>query len=126
MDNKISKLELAILEQVWDSGDLRASEICELLAEKGWNPNTVYATIKRCIDKGFLKRLDPGYWCHAALTRELFQKIGTDELIEQRFDGSATKFFASFIDTNVRLTLEDYIELRELLDKRIKEEKNNF
>ena len=123
MYNKINKLELAIMEQIWESGDLRASKICELLAEKGWNPNTTYATVKRCIDKGFIKRIDPGYWCHAILTRELFQKIGTDELIDQRFGGSATKFFASFIDTNVRLTLEDYIELRELLDKRIKEEK---
>ena len=54
MDTKMSKLELAIMERIWDNGDLRASEVCEMLEEKGWNPNTVYATVKRCIKKGFV------------------------------------------------------------------------
>lgn len=123
MDTKMSKLELAIMEQIWDNGDLRASEICEMLEEKGWNPNTVYATVKRCIKKGFLERIDPGYWCHAVLTRELYQKVGTEELIHERFRGSATKFFASFVDDDEYLTLEDLIEIRTFLEKKIEQEK---
>ena len=44
--------ELKVLEVLWEHGDLTASQIYKILAEKvGWSRNTSYTIIKRCVDK---------------------------------------------------------------------------
>ena len=73
MYNKINSMEMQIMKLIWDNGDMRATDIDVILQEQGWSHSTVYTTIRRCVDKGFLKKR-PGYWCHALLTQEIEEK----------------------------------------------------
>ena len=62
MDIKLFDSELKVMSVLWRDGDVPAKYIAKLLTEElGWNVNTTYTLIKRCIKKGAIERSDPGF-----------------------------------------------------------------
>ena len=66
MDIKLFDSELKVMDVLWKQGDTPAREIARALGEElGWNVNTTYTLIKRCMKKGAIERTEPGsrsYW----------------------------------------------------------------
>jgi predicted transcriptional regulator len=86
------------MELLWSEGSLKASELVKLLNDStGWNRNTTYTVIKKCIDKDLIKRTDPGYICSALVSRKQIQRQDTEALLERSFDGSFLKMFTTLI-----------------------------
>lgn len=58
MDKETVKLfdsELKVMDVLWKEGDVPAKHVADVLTkELGWNKNTTYTLIKRCIKKGLL------------------------------------------------------------------------
>ncbi|MBO4548230.1 MAG: BlaI/MecI/CopY family transcriptional regulator, partial [Abditibacteriota bacterium] len=55
---------------IWREGEASAKHVAEVLkAETGWNVNTTYTLLKRCIEKGAAARSEPGFRCHNALLK---------------------------------------------------------
>ena len=70
---------------LWRDGDVPAKYIAKLLTEElGWNVNTTYTLIKRCIKKGAIERSDPGFMCHALVPKEEVQEAETNNLLPQK------------------------------------------
>jgi len=65
--------------------------------ETGWNMNTTYTVIKKCIKKGAIQRSEPNFMCHALIKKEEVQEAETNELIDKIYDGSEDKLFAALI-----------------------------
>ena len=65
--------------------------------EVGWNMNTTYTLIKRCIKKGAIERSEPKFMCHALIPKEEVQEAETNELINKIYDGSADKLFTALL-----------------------------
>lgn len=98
MDNKLFDSELKVMDVLWREGDSTAKQIAVILAEEiGWNKNTTYTLIKRCIKKGAIERSEPNFMCHALIPKEEIQKAETDELINKVYDGSVDKLFAALL-----------------------------
>lgn len=107
--------ELKVMGILWKEGDMTAKQISDLLkAEIGWNMNTTYTVIKRCVAKGAIERVEPHFVCRALVTREEAQETGTDELIDRLFDGSADKLFASLLGRK-KLTAGQIEKLRKIV-----------
>lgn len=52
MDIKLFDSELKVMDVLWKEGDTPAKDIAKVLtSELGWNVNTTYTLIKRCIKK---------------------------------------------------------------------------
>ena len=99
MDIKLFDSELKVMDVLWRQGDTPAKEIAKVLSgEVGWNVNTTYTLIKRCIKKGAIAREKPGFLCHALIPKSAVQEAETDELINKVYDGSADKLFAALLD----------------------------
>ena len=50
MDIKLFDSELKVMDVLWKEGDTPAKEIARVLTgELGWNVNTTYTLIKRCM-----------------------------------------------------------------------------
>ena len=99
MKIKLFDSELKVMEVLWREGNMTAGQLAAILKEEtGWNRNTTYTVIKKCIDKGAVKRLEPNFTCSASISREEVQEQETTEFINKMFDGSAEMFFASFIN----------------------------
>ena len=81
----------------------------------GWNRNTTYTLIKRCIGKGAIERREPNYLCHALIPREQVQEQETTELINKVFDGSADLLFASLLNRK-NLSAEEIERLKQLVN----------
>ncbi len=98
MDAKLFDSELKVMDVLWREGDSTAKHISNVLKEEvGWNVNTTYTLIKRCIKKGAIERSEPKFMCHARIPKEEVQRAQTDELINKVYDGSADKLFAALL-----------------------------
>lgn len=115
MDVKLFDSELKVMDVLWREGDTTAKHISDVLKEEtGWNMNTTYTLIKRCIKKGAIERSEPKFMCHALISKEEVQKTETDELINKIYDGSADKLFAALLGRK-KLSKEQIDDLRKIV-----------
>lgn len=113
---KLFDSELKVMNVLWKEGDKTAKEISDILkAETGWNINTTYTVIKKCIAKGAVERSEPGFLCRALVPKEEIQQAEADELIGKLFDGSADKLFAALLGSK-KLSPEQIARLKKLVD----------
>ena len=114
---KLFDSELKVMDVLWREGDLPAKAIARTLTEEiGWNVNTTYTLIKRCIAKQAIERSEPGFMCHALVSKEQVQQEETQELIDKVFDGSADKLFASLLGGR-RVSREQLEQMRRMIDE---------
>lgn len=114
---KLFDSELKVMEVLWDEGDVTAKHVAERLGKEiGWNKNTTYTLIKRCIAKGAVERREPGYICHALVLREQVQRAETDELIQKLYAGSVDKLFAALLGRQ-ELSSEQIGRLKHIVDE---------
>lgn len=117
MDIKLFDSELKVMDVLWREGDVAAKYIAAVLNEEvGWNVNTTYTLIKRCIKKGAIERTEPNFMCHALIPKEDVQEAETDELINKIYDGSADKLFAALLGRK-KLSREQIDKLRKMVDE---------
>lgn len=112
---KLFDSELKVMAVLWREGDQTAKRISDILKEEiGWNMNTTYTVIKKCIAKGAIARSEPNFLCHALVTRETVQEAETEELLGKLFDGAPEQMFASLLGSH-RLTREQIEQLRRMI-----------
>lgn len=118
MDKNTVKLfdsELKVMDILWKEGDVPAKHVADLLTkEVGWNKNTTYTLIKRCIRKGAIERSEPNFMCHALIPKEEVQEAETDALIDKIYDGCADKLFAALL-CRKKLSAEEIERLKKLV-----------
>lgn len=116
MDVKLFDSELKVMDVLWREGDAPAKEIAKTLTEEvGWNVNTTYTLIKRCIKKGAIERSEPNFMCHALVPKEAVQEAETKELIDKVYDGSVDKLFAALLGRK-KLSPEQIGRLKQIID----------
>lgn len=117
MEMKLFDSELKIMGVLWREGDVTAKHISDVLKEEtGWNMNTTYTLIKRCIKKGAIERSEPHFLCHARISKEEVQKEETEELINKIYDGSADKLFAALLGRK-SLSARQLERLKEIVEE---------
>ena len=98
MSTKLFDSELKVMEVLWEQGNLTARDIVDVLTERvGWNKNTTYTVIKKCVEKGAIERGEPGFLCKPLVTRDEVQQSETEQLIDKMFGGSSELFFSAFL-----------------------------
>ncbi len=117
MENKLYTSELKVMEVLWREGEQPARQIAEkLTSELGWNLNTTYTLIKRCIKKGAIARSEPKFLCRALVGREEVQAAETAELVDKLYEGSVDKLFAALLSPG-KLDREQVARLRKMVDE---------
>ena len=112
---KLFDSELKIMNVLWQEGDCTAKYISDVLKEEtGWNMNTTYTLIKRCISKGAIERTEPNFMCHTLIPKEEVQEAETNELIDKIYDGSADKLFAALLGRK-KLSKEQIQKLKDIV-----------
>ncbi len=120
MQEEVIKLfdsELKVMDILWKEGIVPAKHVADILTkELGWNKNTTYTLIKRCINKGAIERTEPNFMCRALIAREKVQEAETNELINKVFDGSADKLFAALLSRK-KLSAGQIEKLKKMVDE---------
>ena len=114
---KLVDSEIKVMEVLWQEGDCTAKQIAQALHETiGWNVNTTYTLIKRCIGKGAIERSEPNFLCRALVSREQVQQQQTQELIDKVYGGSVDKLFAALLGGK-GVSREQLDRLRAMIDE---------
>ena len=117
MNGKLFDSELKVMEVLWEQGPQYAKDIVDVLSERiGWNKNTTYTVIKKCIEKGAVERGEPGFVCTPLVTRDEVAQSETEQLIDKMFGGSSELFFSSFLK-NQGISEEDAIRLARMIEE---------
>ena len=112
---KLFDSELKVMGVLWKEGNVPAKHIADILnKELGWNKNTTYTLIKRCMKKGAIERSEPDFMCHALIPKEEVQEAETNELIDKIYDGSADKLFAALLGRK-KLSAEQIEKLKQIV-----------
>lgn len=115
MEIKLFDSELKVMDVLWKEGDCPARYIAGILTKEfGWNINTTYTLIKRCIKKGAIERSEPNFMCHALIPKRVVQEAETNELIDKIYDGSVDKLFAALLGRK-KLSKEQIENLKQIV-----------
>lgn len=115
MSVRLVDSEIKIMNVIWKEGDITAKQISNILGEEiGWNMNTTYTLINRCIKKGAILRLEPNFLCRALISKEEVQRLETDDLIQKVYDGSADKLFSALLGRK-KLSREQIDKLKQIV-----------
>jgi len=119
---KLFDSELKVMDVLWKEGDKIAKEISDILKNSiGWNVNTTYTIIKKCVVKGAIQRIEPHFQCHALIQKEAVQQAEADELIGKLFDGSTDKLFAALLNRK-KLSAKQIQTLKQMISDLDEEE----
>lgn len=114
---KLYNSDLNVMDVLWDRGDCSAKKIAEILGETiGWSKTTVYTVIQKCVKKGAIERRDPGYICHAAVTRAEIGGEQADEVIDRLYGGAPDLLVASLLGRK-KLSKAEIQRLRDVIDQ---------
>ena len=117
MEEKLFDSERKVMEVIWEEGDMTAKEISLILNEKiGWNKNTTYTVIKKCIQKGLIERLEPGFLCRARITKEQAIENDTDEFVNRVVGGAVPLLFSALLQQK-KMSKEEIKKLKQMIDE---------
>ena len=118
IERALTDIEYKVMSVIWqDGGETPAKHIHEVLSkEDGLERASTYQIIHRCIAKGAIERIDPGFICRAKVAQDEMQAEETRKLIDRVFGGSAERLLVALIDPST--TSQDEIDrLRSMVRK---------
>jgi len=106
------------MELLWSEGALKASELAVMLNKSiGWNRNTTYTVLKKCIEKELVKRSEEGYVCTPLVTRRQIQKEEVQQLLDESFGGSVPRMVSALLDVKP-LSRYEIKEIKKIISKK--------
>lgn len=112
---KLYDSELKVMDILWEHGEITAKKIAEILTKQaGWSKTTTYTVLKKCVDKGAVKRIEPNFICRPLITREQTREYETTELINKMYGGSADRLVASILGRK-NLTSDEIERLKKIV-----------
>ena len=115
-DRPLTDAEYKVMAVVWErGGEAPAKDIHEALSQKGYDRASTYQLIHRCIGKGALERIEPGFICRSLVDQSELQVSETRKLIDRVFGGSPERLLVALVNPNA--TSQKEIEhLRSLIN----------
>lgn len=113
----MNKSALRVMNLLWDKGDMSAKALAAYAKERyGWNKNTTYTIVNRCIKGGLIERMEPGFLCRALIPKRQIQESELNSLLDDLFQGVPGLLLSTLANSRP-LSGEDVEELRRLISK---------
>ncbi|WP_136163301.1 BlaI/MecI/CopY family transcriptional regulator [Sphingomonas flavalba] len=117
MPERISDAEYAVMEALWESSPLTASEVAERAgAARGWNMSTVKTLLSRLLSKGAVDHEQDGrrYLYRPVIARADYVASESRRLVDRLFGGRVTPLVAHLAEDD-GLSAADIAEIEALL-----------
>lgn len=114
---RISEAEHAVMEVLWDTSPLAASDVCDAVCtSRGWTMPTVKTLLSRLVAKGALATEADGrrFLYTPLLAREDYVGTESRRLVDRLFGGRGAALFAHLAETE-SLSDEDLSQIEKLL-----------
>lgn len=118
MQTKIFDSEYKLLELLWPREPVSAKTLSLVAAQEiGWNKNTTYTILKKLVEKGYVRRDEPGFLCTSLVSRDEVRRTEAKGLIDRLFSGSRKLLFSALLEDEA-LAPEEIDQLRQMIDGR--------
>ena len=121
--DKLGELQTAVMTAVWDLGEATVGQVRErLAADKELAYTTVLSVLQKLEKAGWLKHRSDGrsYVYSPRRSRDDADKSAVRQFTERMFGGNPLVLFEHLLDDE-RLTGDELVELRKMLERRRKE-----
>ena len=121
--DRLGKLQRAVLETVWEMGEMTVRQVWERLCpEKEVSYTTILAAMQRLEKSGWLRHRAQGKTniYEPTRTREQAGASSVRTFVQRMFDGSALLMFRQLVEEG-ELSDAELEELRKLIEKKRKE-----
>lgn len=111
---KLGAMEYRFAKIIWDNAPMttrRMVELCE--QELNWARTTTYTVLKKFCDKGMFQM--ERKMVTVLVSRDEFNAMRSEELVEDAFGGSLPAFFVAF-GSRKKLTDKEIDELHKLIE----------
>lgn len=114
-DSMLSESEMAFARIVWDHEPIRSGELVKLCSDKlGWKKPTTYTVLRNLCAAGIFKNEDAVV--SAVMTRDQYLSQESAKIVNDRFDGSISKFVTAFADRS-KLSRTQIDELKKFIEE---------
>jgi len=123
---ELSEAEWNVMESLWEHSPKVGSQIVsDMTGRTGWSRSTTLTMLRRMAEKGLIACEDNGQMkTYAPLVeRETAVKKETESFLNRVYHGSISMMISGFVERQ-RLSREELLELRQILD-RAEEEKDD-
>ncbi len=118
---ELSRLEVAVMNVVWDLGECSSAEVIEAFPEdRPLAPTTIRTVLANLRKKGFLEpvpTIERGFRLKATVDRASIARRSLSDLLRNLFEGSPRQAIAHLLN-NERISDEDLEEIRRMIDAR--------
>ena len=120
---KVFESEYRFCLILWEHEPIRSRELAQLCAEQlGWKTTTTYTVIKRLSDRGVIQNKNT--IVSSLVSKEEVQIAEIEELVEKRFEGSASAFLTAFTKS-LHLTDNEIREIQRMIEQFQEEHQND-
>lgn len=110
---KLFESERKVMEVLWREGEITAGEIAKILnLDIGWNRNTTYTVINKCITKGYISRGEKKFLCVPVMSKEEVVDEEITDIMEKYFDNSPVKMF---VELSKKATKQDLKKMKKII-----------
>lgn len=123
---ELTKAEEQVMQYLWKLEKAFLKDIVEEFPEPGPAYTTISTVIRVLVKKGFIgyNTYSKVHEYYPLISKQEYFKGHINRIVQHFFNGSAPKF-ASFFAGNDDLSLSELEEIRQLIDKRINEKKED-
>ena len=113
---KIFEAEMHLMNRIWDEGTMKAIDLANWATENlGWKKNSTYSMLKKLLEKGALRRDEPGFVLTPLVSRNEIQDAELEELSDRVFQGRKGSIIAA-LTRNRTLSEQQAEALRALIE----------
>ncbi len=114
-DELLSESEMAFARIIWEREPIRSGELVKICQkELGWKKPTTYTVLRNLCEAGIFQNKNAVVT--AKMTKEQYMAKESNKIVNNRFEGSISKFVTAFAD-KTKLSREQIEELRRFIDE---------
>ena len=109
--------EMHLMVKIWDEGSIRAIDLANWATETlGWKKNSTYSILKKLLEKGAVRRDEPGFVLTPLVSRDQIAREMTTRMVDKMYNGSMKLFLTGLLGGG-KMDEKTLAELSELLEK---------
>lgn len=109
--------EMHLMVKIWDEGSIRAIDLANWATETlGWKKNSTYSILKKLLEKGAVRRDEPGFVLTPLVSRDQIAREKTTRMVDKMYNGSMKQFLTGLLGGG-KMDEKTLAELSELLEK---------
>lgn len=113
-NNMLSESEMAFARIVWEREPVRSGELVKICNEAfGWKKSTTYTVLKNLCNEGIFR--NENTVVTSAVSKEQYLERESTNIVNNRFDGSISKFVTAFARRE-KLNRSQIEELQRIID----------